>query len=343
MRRFHLTIFLLLALSIFMSGGAFSSRQEPRLSDAEMLDMLLRLADDGDADALYKLYFVYSGGFDTITPNFPKAIEMLRAGAEAGSSDAQNLLGYKLFSGDGMERDVDQALGWLEQSAGAGNLTAASNLGYLLLYGEGIVHDEENAAFWLRKAADGHLPAAQSMLGDLYRDGRGVEQSVAVADSLYRSAYSRRLADAAYKLADLHKAEYDSLPPSKLTAEALLFYNGGNPDIALPLLQKAADRGFPQAYALLGDAYTRGRGVAYDHQKALDCYARAAVTGFAPAMFFIGELLEIFPDALTTLSDDVRAMYDSLPSSADYWMKRAADDGVIDAAIANKRLLTPPQ
>lgn len=343
MRRIHLTIFVLLALSLCMAGGAFSSRQEPRLSDAEMLDMLLRQADDGDADALYKLYFIYSEGFDTVTPNFPKAIEMLRAGAEAGSSDAQNLLGYKLFSGDGMERDVDQALGWLEQSAGAGNLTAASNLGYLLLYGEGIVHDADNAAFWLRKAADGHLSAAQSMLGDLYRDGKGVEQSAAVADSLYRRAYCQGLADAAYKLAEMHKAEYDSMTPDRLTAEALLFYNGGNPDIALPLLRKAAERGFSQAYALLGDAYTRGRGVAYDHQKALDSYARAAVTGFAPAMFFIGELLEIFPDALTTLSEDVGAMYDGLPSTADYWMQRAASDGVKDAAIANKRLLTPPQ
>lgn len=343
MRRHPLLLFTILTLCLCLADGAFSSRQQPRISDAEMLDMLLRLADDGDADALYKMYFIYSGGFDTITPNLPKAIEMLRAGAEAGSSDAQNLLGYKLFSGDGMTRDVDQALGWLEQAAGAGNLTAASNLGYLLLYGEGIVHDDDNAAFWLHKAAEGHLPAAQSMLGDLYRDGKGVEQSEAVADSLYRRAYSQGLVDAAYKLTDMHKADYDTMTPAKLTAEALLFYNCGNPDIAFPLLLKAADRGFPQAYALLGDAYTRGRGVAYDHQKALDCYARAAVTGFAPAMFFIGELLEIFPDALTTLSPDVRALYEGLPSFADYWMQKAAADGVSDAAIANKRLLTPPQ
>lgn len=330
--------YLLSLLMVALSLPLFSDDAQTR---REVLARVAALAEEGDADSQYQMYTVYSRGFDTIQPDAVKALRMLRLSAEGGNKEAQNMLGYRLYKGEGVERDTEEGLAWLEQAAISGNLKAAGNLGYLLLYGEDIVHDYENAAFWLQRAADGEIASAQSMLGDLYRDGNGVERDVAAADSLYRKAFDNGLSDAAYKLLDLHSDYWTAADPAVCVSEGLRFYTSGAPDVGVRLFEIAADKGDSHAIALLGDAYTRGLGVEYNHQKALDMYAKAAAQGYAPAMFIIGELLEILPDSLDTLSEDVKALYAGEPKDAASWLERAASAGVKDAETANRLLLSP--
>lgn len=260
--------------------------------------------------------------------------EELRELAEAGDAEAMNLLGYLLLSGEeGVEKDAAEGLIWLTRAASAGDVKAASNLGWLYLDGNLVEQDFTAGARWLKRASDAGLPVALSLLGDLYRDGKGVEQDSLVADSLYRKAYEGGLADAGFKLYALNSERYENLSESELVDEGIFYYLGGTPSEGVKLFYKAADRGYPKALALLGDAYTRAIGVPYDYDLSLKYYVEAAKAGNPSAQFVIGELLDIFPDALSGHQEWIDVSDD--PS---YWYEEAAKQGVTDAAIATERL-----
>lgn len=328
---------ILLAVGLAFSIGSNRTHEDMEVSLRRLRDS----ADAGNPEALYRLAMLYDSGYDSISPDTIRSTMLYRLAAEAGHTDAQNYLGYRLYRGDGVPRDIPAALQWLENSAIAGNPRAAGNLGFLLLYGDGVEHDPANAAFWLQRAADEGVTTALSMLGDLYLEGSGVPQDSVHAAALYRQAFESGLADAAYKLEYMNRVDWDGLSPEQKVEQGLCFYTRGVPAVAIPLFESAADAGNPHALALLGDAHTRAMGVAYDHQKALDFYARSAAAGYPPAMFIIGELLEIFPDAFATLSPDVRPLFEDAPADAQYWLQKARNAGISDAAAANRSLLFP--
>lgn len=336
MRRLLLIIPLLVAV-IFLSG--YRSPEEV----GDMLRDLQSKATAGDAEALYWLSTIYEHGFDTIPRDSVKAMELLTRSAEDGWLPAQNYLGYTLIQ----EGKGEEGIAWLERAAIAGDAKAQSNLGFLLLddgkddhaLKRGIVADNEKAAFWLERAALGGVATASSMLGDLYRDGRGVAQDSTQAAACYYAAINSGLADAAYKLEAMKGKEWAALPAQEQLPIALYFYTHRAPDIAVSIFNRLAEdpacdpaiRG--AALALLGDAYTRASGVAYDYDKSLDYYYRAAELGNAPAQFVISELLEIFPDALDTLSPT--------PPSAQQLREAAAAAGIETAEEATIRLMNP--
>ena len=264
-----------------------------------------------------------------------EADSTLTARAEAGDLEAMNFLGYLLISGEeGMERDPQAGLAWIEKAADAGDAKAASNLGWLYVKGDLVEQDPARGAMWLRKAAAMGLPVAQSLLGDLYLEGTGVERDSVAADSLYREAFERGLADAGYKLEALHSEEYALLPPAEKVKAGKYFYLRGAPSAGVKLFYLAADEGDPDALALLGDAYSRAVGVPYDHDLSLRYYVDAARAGNPSAQFVVGELLEIFPDALKGNPD-----WSGISDDPFFWYEKAASAGVTDAAIASKRLL----
>lgn len=254
--------------------------------------------------------------------------------AQEGDVEAMNYLGYLLLSGaEGVAKDPGAGLSWLAKAASLGDAKAASNLGWLYLQGEVVEASPETAAGWLRTAADKGLPIAQSLLGDLYRDGLGVARDSVAADSLYREAFEHGLADAGFKLYALNEGKYAVLPPEGKVAAGKYYYLRGAPSEGVKLFYMASDEGDAEAKALLGDAYTRAIGVPYDYALSKKYYVEAALGGNAPAQFVVGELLDIFPDALSDFDLPEEA------TEAAYWYGKAAEAGVTDAAIASDRLL----
>ncbi len=336
--RFMAPATMLLILVVSAAGSASVTAHDAE-EVAQTLADIDSAAEAGDAEALYRLYLLYNRGYDTIALDEARATLLLRRAAEAGHPQAQNLLGYRLYRGIGMQRDVSEALQWLENSAIAGNPNASANLGFLLLEGKDVQRDPENAFFWLTRAARAESPTAQSMLGDLYLRGDGVAQDSVRADSLYVRALDNGLTDAAYKLAAMHAGRWEQLPADRQREMGLKFYLSGAPDVGVKLFEMAADRGDAHALALLGDAYTRALGVPYDHQKALDYYARAAAAGDPSAMFIIAELLELLPDSFQSVSAQFQDIFANLPSDAGYWFNEAAKKGIHDASEANRKLL----
>lgn len=329
MRRYLTSAFILVLIISFGTLCADVHREVVKLSER---------AAAGDAEAIYTLATLHDRGFDTIPVDSLLSTQLYLQAAEAGYIPAMNYLGYRLLSGEveAIGRDVEKGMEWLEKAAEAGDPKALSNIGWLLMEGKYVEKDYVKAAYWLSRASRQGLSVAQSMLGDLYRDGKGVPVDTAAADSLYHLAFESGLSDAAYKIEALSQARYDTLSAEELLREGRYFYLRSAPSLGVKLFYRAADMGSADAFALLGDAYTRAIGVPYDHSLSLHYYVKGAMAGNPSAQFVVGELLEIFPDALLDLEFSDGEMPSDSPV---YWFEKAAEGGVTDAETATRLLL----
>lgn len=305
-------------------------------------------AENGDAEAQYRLATVLETGWDSVPADSVRALDLMRRSARNGFPPAMNYLGYlygkgyKVGNRELIPVDRDSSLMWLRRSADAGDPRAVSNLAYLLLNdtvstlsSETRLHTKaqnDSIAFvYLQKGASAQIPTAFSMLGDMYRDGRWVKRDTLMAAANYEAALERGLGDAEARLIALMGRRWQRLSQDSAFNLGLRYYTGYAPGAGVLLLERAAEplleRGdeLPdtvgigaRAMALLGDAYSRGVGVRYSHDKSLAYFARAALAGNPSAMFILAETLEVFPDALQDLPSDLfnhPAALQSLPAA----------------------------
>ena len=144
------------------------------------------LAEQGDAEAQYKLGYVFfsdeseelAGENAEISMHWfrkaamqghPKgmwrvagsyegrddeqAVILYRKSAEAGCSVAQWWLGVKYLNGYGIKQDKQQALHWLQKAAEQDEESACEKLGLLYERGECVEQDWQQSAYWYSKAA----------------------------------------------------------------------------------------------------------------------------------------------------------------------------------------------
>ena len=120
--------------------------------------------------------------------------------AERGDVVAQNNLGLMYLRGDGVPKDLKEAVKWYQKAADQGDAPAQFNLGLMYRNGEGVEQDFKEAVEWYRKAAlQGHANA-QFNLGVMYRKGQGVEQDFMEATKWFRKAAEQGIANAQYAL-----------------------------------------------------------------------------------------------------------------------------------------------
>ena len=193
-----------------------------------------------------------------------------RRAAEAGDASAQAKLGDLYKSGDGVPRDIAEAVKWYRLAAEQGDSHAQVTLGDIYWDGDGVPQDYSEAAKWYRLAANRGNAHAQVVLGDMYWYGDGVPEDDAAAVKWYRlaaaqgDAYAQMSVGVAYDYGD-------GVAQDK--AEAVRWY------------RQAADGGNLQAMNNLGYAYERGEGVAVNVVEALRWYRRSAEGGAAVASF----------------------------------------------------------
>lgn len=353
----------LLAIGLIASLSLLSAGEETITPLREALRKLVEKADSGDAKALYDLAMLHDRGYDSIPVDTLRSTMLYTLSAEKGYAPARNYLGFRYYRGEGVERDVTKGLEWIEKAAMQGDPKAANNLGWLLLEGEGVVHDDAKAAFWFERAADAGLPAGQAQLADMLRIGRGVPADTLRADSLYCRAIEAGLQDAEAKLLAMQRERWRTLSSSEALALGLRHYTHRAPTIGVTLFEQVAapvlTGNIPQdstskstsahALALLGDAHTRALGTGYDYDLSTLYFTEAALLGDPSAQFIVGELLEIFPDALDNLPITDSILRSASPTAGEsclekspvYWFERADENGITDAAQANQRLLTP--
>ena len=76
-------------------------------------------------------------------------LDQLRQMAENGDPTAQNTLGLRYATGEGVKADEQEAVRWYIKAAEQGNLTAQSKLGSIYFSGRGVPQDSTRAYFWM--------------------------------------------------------------------------------------------------------------------------------------------------------------------------------------------------
>ena len=74
--------------------------------------------------------------------------EQLQHLAAQGNSVAENALGLRYATGDGVKRDEKEAAHWFTNAAEHGNVAAQSKLGQLYWSGRGVPASLNQAYFW---------------------------------------------------------------------------------------------------------------------------------------------------------------------------------------------------
>lgn len=294
--------------------------------------------------SFYETALIYETGNDSIAPDAVKSSIFYRLAAENGDLRAQNYLGFRYYNGEGVTQNVDSALYWIRSAAENGDIKAAGNMGYLLSKAPDVKHDYQEALQWLTKAADAGLPTSFTQLGDLYREGKGTHPDTLKAKELYEKAIDTHIPDAELRLLSMMGYKWKELSPDSALKLGLNYYKRGAAVIGVDLFQNAAKSKIPKAFALLADAYAKGRGVAYDNSKALDYNLQAALLGDPTAAFILAEYLEFYLDGIPADSSLMQEFGDlniEMINSPGYWYSRAAEKGVTDAEEAFRRLFNP--
>lgn len=104
--------------------------------------------------------------------------------ADQGDADAQYRLGEMYYewsafasmyrNGEGLPKDNAEALKWFSKAAEQGHKHAQYQLGDMYYFGQAVTKDYKEAMHWYHKAAEQGHAYAQCRLGEMYRDGQGV-------------------------------------------------------------------------------------------------------------------------------------------------------------------------
>ena len=144
-------------------------------------------AEKGDARAQFKLGDCYRTG-EGVTRDIIQAVDWYRRAAEHGDAGGQNALGVCYLTGTGVVKDAAEALKWLRQATEQGLAKAQCNLGNCYYSGTGVAKDPAEAVPWFRKAADQEYVEAQYNLGVCYQEGQGVTTDPVEAAKWFRRA-----------------------------------------------------------------------------------------------------------------------------------------------------------
>ena len=218
--------------------------------------------------------------------------------AKQGHLDAQYTLGNMYYSGQGVEQNYDEAVGWYRKAAEQGHVEAQWELSKLYERGSrGVKRNYVEAAKWCEKASEqghkqatevfyvlSHLKAAESgssiaqyTLGNMYYVGQGVQKDDAEAAKWYRKAAEQDHVEAQRKLGNMY---YAGAGVQKDDAEAAKWY------------QKVAEQGDADAQYRVGKMYEDGIGVQKDYTEAAKWYQKVAEQGDADAQYKLGKMYE---------------------------------------------------
>jgi TPR repeat protein len=189
-------------------------------------------------------------------PLFKKKV----AEAEKGNADAQAHLGYCYYQGEGVPKNMGEAVKWWHQAAVQGNAVAQCNLGMCFENGNGVRKDKVEAMKWYCRAAEQGNASAQYSLGTCYSDCEAMPKYRKPVDGMFRPVD---------EIADWGLSMLGMVNVTKDAVEAVKWF------------RKAAEQGDAEAQNKLGCCYEDGRGVTKDLTEAVKWYRKAAEQGNA--------------------------------------------------------------
>lgn len=127
---------------------------DPNKDHESTLRTIRPMAEQGDAEAQYKLGHMYQYGLG-VPKDGAEALTWYRKAAEGGSAPAQRELGWAYERGQGVSRDFTEALKWYRKAAEQDDVGAQANLGFMYKVGRGIPFDHVEAFVWTSLAVAG--------------------------------------------------------------------------------------------------------------------------------------------------------------------------------------------
>lgn len=156
-------------------------------------DWLEQAAARAEPSAAYNLALgLLSGGGGA---GIERAASLLKIAASAEIGDAQHDLGVLYARGQGVPKDLEEAVRWYARSARNGSIAGEVEYAIALFNGEGVAKSEPIAARYFRRAAIRGNAIAQNRLARLYATGRGVPRNLTEAAAWHLVAAGQGLSD----------------------------------------------------------------------------------------------------------------------------------------------------
>ncbi len=303
-------------------------------------DWLLRAAEAGDMEAMYRLGELHRDG-TLADETGKKAWEWFTRAAEAGYPPAQYLMARRLDAGDGVPAFPLEAARWYRLAAEQGQVDSMLRLADLYFRGRGVFRDRPEARRWRDAAGEADASARAGLCRlyaagepearDLSKAARWCRRAAEDGDAFSRYLYGLLLARGLGAPRDeLGSAKWLAAAAGQGMAEAQyalsLLYLGGRGVIrdaaqAFAWCRKAAEQGLPEAQTLLASMYDEELRSSRNYAQALRWYRRAAGAGEVTAQFNLGSM---FGKGIGVPTDPVQSLE---------WFTRAAQAGDPRAAF----------
>ncbi len=172
---------LLLLISICLSSWVQANTLEEAKQKLSQKDFVgaraiyETLANQHDAKACYNLGLMYHDG-DGVTKNMDEAVKWYTKSASLNYKEAQYMLASLVFQREIQSLSYAQAADYYQQAATLGHVKSQLNLGMLYFRGDVIAQDLALALKWIQLAASNNNSEAQGYLANSYQQGEGVPQ-----------------------------------------------------------------------------------------------------------------------------------------------------------------------
>ncbi len=166
---------------------------------------LRKLAGNGDKYALFRLAMHLRSAESDCEATRHCVFDLVKRAAEANLPAAQNVLGSMFAAGEGVPRDVSQALYWWKLAADHGDdRDACLALARVYQFGYGVKSDADQAEHYYRAATELDSPVAEVGYADFLCYLKGDPESYFRAFRYYTLAAESFSCEAMCRLAQLH-------------------------------------------------------------------------------------------------------------------------------------------
>ena len=113
--------------------------------------------------------------------DYKAAHRLYLSAARMGHAEAQSVIAYMYYIGQGVSRDYSRAFTWNRRAAELGNAAAKTTLAHLYTLGQGTKKDYAQAIIWAGRAVIAGSLRGYCHLGNLHSKGLGVPKSAKMA------------------------------------------------------------------------------------------------------------------------------------------------------------------
>ena len=131
-------------------GGAFSNSGDNPFS-VSTFNEEKSLAEKGNADAQFRLGWMYRFGYDALK-DYKEAAKWYREAAEQGHTKAKRFLGLLYDNTDSGLTNYKEAVKWFREAAEEGDAASQRFLGMSYANGEGVPRDLSKTKYWIKRA-----------------------------------------------------------------------------------------------------------------------------------------------------------------------------------------------